>query len=191
MGIFSRGGSGTSGTCLISDGNVVLYRKDRPLAIVYEPPHPENEGGLVGGVIPTLTAGRLRISDWTPPGFVHADIELRPDAVHVVPVAALETACGSVGLPNVRGMDVPAARKALASHGWKPADFNGQDDNPHDHATRLREAGLSEFETCSGTGYGFCAVRYTHAGGAVLDVTTTGDEPAVSGYSVRCPAGRP
>ena len=192
VGIFSRGDNATSGTCLISDGNVVLYRDETPVAIVYEPPHPENEGGLVGGVVPTLTAGRLRISDWTPPGFVHADIELRPDAVRVVPVAALETACGSIGLPNIRGMDVPAARRALAPHGWKPADFNDQgDDNPHDYAARLRKDGLSEFETCSGTGYGFCAVRYTHPGGAVLDITTTGDEPAVSSYSVRCPDGHP
>lgn len=188
VGIFSRGGNATSGTCLVSDGNVVLYRGERPVAIVYEPPHPRNEGGLIGGVRPTLSAGRLRISDWTPPGFAHADIVLDANSIAVTGIAALETACGSIGLPNIRGMDIPAARKALAPHGWKPADFRGQDgDNPHDFATTMRNWGSIEFETCSGTGYGFCAVRYTHAGGAVLNVATTGDEPAVSSYEVRCP----
>lgn len=190
VGIFSRGGSATSGTCLISDGNVVLYRDGTPAAIVYEPPHPENESGLVGGVGETLTNGRVRISDWTPPGFVHGDIELRPDSITVVPVAAMETACGGIGLPNIRGKTVPEARKLLAPHGWKPKDFSdGEQDNPHDSATSLRAEGLSEFETCSGTGYGFCAVGYLHDSGASLNVTTVGEEYRVSSYDARCVTG--
>ena len=93
-----------------------------------------------------------------------------------------------MALPNIRGMDIPQARQVLAPHGWRPADFRGLDpENAFDAATRYRKQGLTEFETCSGTGYGFCALRYTHSDGAVLDVATTGDEPAVSGYRVQCP----
>lgn len=191
VGIFSRGEDAPSGTCLVSDGNVVLYRGGRPVAIIYEP-HADRSGGRIGGVLPSFTVGRLRISDWTPAGFAHADIVLEPRSVTVTEVAALEAVCGGTGLPNIRGMTLARARRALAAHGWEPADLRQPGDRDSDDlAARRRQAGWTELETCSGTGFGFCAARYGHPGGAVLDVTTLGEEPTVARYQVRClpPAG--
>lgn len=189
VGIFSRGGQATSGTCLIQDGNVVLYRGAQPVAIVYGPPANKDEGGQIGSVVSTLTPDRLRISDWTPAGFESADIVLAPDRIAVVAIAERETACGGITLPNLRGKSIAQARALLAPFGWKPADFGSSEDagDGYGGATDYRRAGLTEFETCSGTGYGFCSVRYTHAGGVVLGVTTIGEEPpTVSGYEVTC-----
>jgi hypothetical protein len=191
VGVFSRGGAATSGTCLISDGNIVLYRDHQPVAIVYEPSAAPDTAGRIGGVVTTLSPDRLRISDWTPPAYQSADIVLVADAITVAPIAAMETACGQVQVPNLRGLAIPAVRKALAPHGWKPAAFPNTDDTVLDAASTHRNAGLTEFETCAGTGYGFCSVRYIHATGTVLDVTTTGEDPEVSGYEVQCSAPAP
>lgn len=193
VGIFSRGGDATSGTCLVEDGNVVLFRGAQVVAIVYEPRRGAGEAGsgVIGGVVPALAPDRLRISDFTPVGFEHADLLLGKDSIAVVPVAASETACGGLVLPNLRGMRVPDARKALAPHGWAPAgDASLTADAPLDAAADFRKQGLTEYETCSGTGYGFCALRYRHPTGATLSVTTVGDDGSVSGYTVECPRGR-
>ena len=189
VGIFSRGESATSGTCLVQDGNVVVYRGDTPAAIVYEPPRADGEAGSIGGVVTTLSSERLRISDFTPAGFENADLLLGPDSVAVVPVAAMETACGSVALPNLRGKTIPQARKLLAPHGWRPAGEPEEGVSDLDAARGFRKQGLTEYESCSGTGYGFCSVRYAHPGGAVLHVTTVGDDGTVSTYGVDCPKG--
>lgn len=189
IGIFSRGGPATSGTCLINDGNIVLYRDNQPVAIVYEPAQPGDTAGRIGGVSTTLASDRLRISDWTPVGYQSADIVLAADAVTVAPIAAMETACGGqVKLPNLRGLAIPAVRKALAPHGWQPWVFTDTAVTRLDPASSYRHAGLTEFEACAGTGYGFCSVRYTHPAGPVLEVTTTGEEPQVSRYEVQCGA---
>lgn len=186
IGIFSRGGEATSGTCLVADGNVVVYRSGQPIAIVYQPRRGGEAGGRIGGVVPTLSSDRLRISDFTPPRFESADIVLSASSIVVTRIASMETACGGVQVPNLRGKGIPEVRKALAPLGWKPAVFRDTTDGGFDAAADFRKAGLTEFETCSGTGYGFCSVRYTHGDGPVLDITTTGDEPEVSGYHVQC-----
>lgn len=194
VGIFSRGGSGTSGTCLIEDGNVVLFRGAQPVAIVYEPRKRggvEQGAGAIGGVVPANAPDRLRISDFTPIGLENADLLLGADSIAVVPVAASETVCGGLVLPNLRGKTVPDTRKALAPHGWRPAgDPSVSTEAPLDAAAAFRKQGLTEYETCSGTGYGFCGLRYRHRSGAVLSVTTVGDAGTVSGYSVECPKAR-
>ncbi|MBC7990569.1 MAG: hypothetical protein H7Y19_13430, partial [Luteimonas sp.] len=193
IGVFSRGSQGTSGTCFIADGNIVIYRDARPVAIVYGDVPVDDEGGSIGGVVATLTAGRLRISDWTPVGSESADITLAPDRIDVVAIAEKETACGDITVPNIRGKSIPQARTLLAPFGWRPAVFGdaASKDNPYDAARDYRNEGLTEFETCSGTGYGFCSVRYDHRSGAVLGVTTVGDgTPTVSGVSVTCPKAR-
>lgn len=188
VGVFSRGGQGTSGTCFINDGNIVIYRAAQPVAIVYGDAPADDAGGPIGGVVKTLTANRLRISDWTPVGFEHADIVLAADRIQVLPIAAKETACGNVTIPNLRGKAIPEARKLLAPYSWSPARFPVDDAGAAigDAAAEYRKQGLTEFEGCSGTGYGFCNVGYTHRSGAVLDVTTVGDEPEVARYTVTC-----
>lgn len=186
VAIFSRGGQATSGTCLVEDGNVVLYRGGKVVAIVYEARREPNTSGSIGGVVPAHAPDRLRLSDFTPAGFQNADLLLRADAVAVVPVAASETVCG-VPVPNLRGMVIPGVRKALAPQKWAAAV---NPDSAQERSSDSRLQGFPEIEGCSGTGYGFCLVRYRHPRGAVLEITTTGDEPTVATYGITCPTGR-
>ncbi|MCL6711521.1 hypothetical protein M8R20_31475 [Pseudomonas sp. R2.Fl] len=190
VGAFSRGGEATSGTCFIADGNVFVFRGPALAAIVYgDPPEDAYSGGLVGGVAGTTLPDRVRITDRTPPDFAQADLRFGADAIDVVPVAERETFCGGLVIPNLRGKDIPEARKILAREGWRPAPHEAPEDAGYDAATGYRAEGMPEFETCSGTGYGFCVVNYDRADGAQLHVTTVGDEPpTVSAYDVRCTA---
>lgn len=191
VGAFSRGGEGTSGTCLIAGGNVFVFRGPALAAIVYgDPPEGEYVGGPIGGVAGTTLPDRVRITDRTPPNLAQADLRFTADAIEVVAVAERETFCGNLVVPNLRGMDIPKARKILAKAGWRPAPPAATDEEDRfDAAAGYRAKGLTEFETCSGTGYGFCAVNYERADGAQLHVTTLGDEPpTVSAYDVQCEA---
>jgi len=188
VGAFSRGGEGTSGTCFIADGNIFVFRGQALAAIVYgDPPEDEYSGGLIGGVAETTLPDRVRITDRTPPDFAQADLRFGTDVIAVVPVAERETFCGRLEVPNLRGKDIPEVRKILAREGWRPAPPEAPEEEGYDAATGYRAEGMPEFETCSGTGYGFCAVNYGHADGARLHVTTVGDEPpTVSAYDVQC-----
>lgn len=190
VGAFSRGGEGTSGTCFIADGNVFVFRGPALAAIVYgDPPEDEYVGGLIGGVAGTTLPDRVRITDRTSPDFAQTDLRLGADAIEVVPVAERETFCDGLVIPNLRGKDIPEARKILAREGWRPAPPEAPEEAGYDAATGYRAGGMPEFETCSGTGYGFCAVNYERADGAQLRVTTVGDEPpTVSAYDVQCKA---
>lgn len=187
VGAFSRGSEGTSGTCFIADGNIFVFRGQALVAIVYgDAPEDEYSGGLIGGVTGTTLPDRIRITDRTPPDLAQADLRFGVDTIAVVPVAERETFCGRLEVPNLRGKEIPEARKVLAREGWRPAPPEALDEG-YDAAKGYRAEGMPEFETCSGTGYGFCAVNYEHAGGARLHVTTVGDEPpTVSAYDVEC-----
>lgn len=77
----------------------------------------------------------------------------------IAPIAAMETACGGVVVPNLRGKTVPDARTLLASHGRRPDGHPDPGAGDLDAATGLRKQGLTEYEACSGTDYGFCTVR--------------------------------
>lgn len=187
---FSRGGEGTSGTCFIADGNIFVFHGQALAAIVYgDPPEDEYGGGLIGGVTGTTLPDRVRITDRTPPDIAHADLRFGADSITVVPVAERETFCGRLEIPNLRGKEIPEVRKLLARQGWRPDPPKAPEEEGYDAAKGYRAEGMPEFETCSGTGYGFCALNYAHAGGARLHVTTVGDEPpTVSAYDVQCTA---
>jgi hypothetical protein len=188
VGAFSRGEQGTSGTCMIEDGNIAIYRGDRLVAIVFGNPPGAEPTGLIGGVASTSDPKRIRISDWTPVDFENADIHFKKNTIAVVPLPEKETACGGIVIPNIRSMSIPKARKMLSGFGWRPAVFgqNAQEGDGYDGASDYRKEGLSEFETCSGTGYGFCSVRYEHGNGAKLDVVTAGEEATVARYQIQC-----
>lgn len=188
VGIFSRGHDGTSGACTISDGNVALYRGSKLVAIVYGDPGESDAGGIVGGVMGTLTQGRLRISDWTPPNYPSADIVLTADRIDVVPIADSEIACGGLVVPNLYGKPISSARVALKRQGWRPNDLRqpASEDDAYDLAAGYRADGLAEIESCAGTGYGFCAASYVHPSGSVLNVTSTEGPDSISSYSVAC-----
>ena len=183
VGIFSQGEQGTSGTCMVRDGNIAIYRGTQLLGIVYADTPKEGEMGDVGGVMKTPTPGRLRIGDFTPANYVSGDIVLAENGFEVVPLATSEKYCG-LDIPSLYGKEVPKARALLAKTGWKPKAPREEGEVSYPgHLT-----GEPEIADCSGTGYGFCSGGYAHPSGALMSFTTAGDGPAtIVSYDVTCP----
>ena len=188
VGIFSRGGNATSGICLIQNGNIAVWQGSQLLAGVYDAQVEQDAGGRVGGVTPLEGAPAVRIWDWIGAGPT-ADLVLADGELQLRPTAPSDSVCkGRNTVANVYGKPVPQARRLLARNGWKPLPPSAADaDNPHDPATRYRKQGMPEFESCSGTGMGYCGLNYRHANGARLMVTTIGDDHRVANWSVQCP----
>ena len=183
VGIFSRGEEGTSGTCMIQDGNIAIYKGKQLLGLVYGDKPEADSLSSVGGVIRTQIANRVRIGDFTPANYLSADIELSETGFKVVPLAASENYCG-MDVPNLYGKEVPQARALLAKSGWKPSPPREEGDAPP--SGHLSQE--PEIADCSGTGYGFCSGGYAHKSGAFLTFTTAGDGPAtIVSYDVNCP----
>ena len=185
VAIFSRGTAATSGTCLVQDGNVVVYRGDTPVAIVYGDPPPPHSNGRIGAISRPPSPDRVRIDDGTPLARDAGDLLLAPDRISVVPLPDRETLCGDLTVPRIEGDSIAQARNALRPFGWLPVKQARPTGD--DRLADLHRAGLDEVETCSGTGFGFCRLHYRHASGALLDVTTSGDPPAVSAFEATCP----
>lgn len=175
---------GTSGSCELLDGNVGIFRGDRLLAVIYAE-DPEKQ--LIGYASPFGTGLRLWSGDFLSAPM--ADVAVTPAGVAIVPLAASESVCnGAASVPLIYGLPIDHARQALAAAGWQP--IAGQT-NPASYAAEIAAAGVPEVEDCSGTGFGYCAYRYTGPAGE-LGVTTMGEIaedgtlPAVVGYGVDC-----
>ena len=183
VGIFSRGEEGTSGTCMVQDGNIAVYKGQQLLGLVYGDTPEADSLSPIGGIIKTQIANRVRIGDFTPANYLSADIELSETGMKVVPLAASENYCG-LDVPNLYGKEVPQARALLAKSGWKPSPPREEGDAPP--SGHLSQE--PEIADCSGTGYGFCSGGYAHKSGAFLSFTTAGDGPAtIVSYGVNCP----
>ncbi len=192
--------SGTSMTCLRSDGGIALFRDGVLRALVQErrrpPPAVERDAIALFGMRPTLLGalepldqGGFRIFDGDYVGRAVADLQVAPDgSVSITPQAAVDTVCGGrLQLPNIHNMPINRARANLVDHGWVPTLRSS--DNPPETAREVGfvKQGLPEVETCSGTGVGYCNFAY-HKAGAVLTVTTAGEasNPPVVGYRMQC-----
>ena len=189
VAIFNEAGDGTSGSCLVVDGNVLVYRGEQLVAIAYGPPTAEEHAvGDIGAITATTMPNTIRI--W--PGSVGApvaDLNLTATGLAVTATASEEAFCdGHVRVPGIYGMTLKEARPRLKAFGWAPSppkdDANA--DPSIDLAAHLRKEGWIEVHDCAGTGFGFCGVEYRHKNGALLEVTTV-EGPSVIDYSARCP----
>ena len=100
-------------------------------------------------------------------------------------IASEDTVCqGRAKVPNVYGMPIDKARKALAAKGWNPVRAKASGD-PRQAA--LFKRGVIETDDCSGTGLAYCSYSYASATGK-LSLTTMGEDdlPSVADYSVKC-----
>lgn len=172
----------TSGACELSKGNVAFFEGGVLKAIAYG----AGKGPMIGRILPTGD-GDLRIWDGDiVPGPV-ADVRISGDGgLAIGKVAAEEKVCGGKAVvPNIYGMPINRARAALQKAGWKPVAAAPEGEDPRLEA--LVAQGVVEAESCSGTGFGFCAFNYRGPAGT-LGVTTVGDGefPSVSSYGVAC-----
>jgi hypothetical protein len=185
VSIFNEAGDGTSGLCLIIDGNVVVYRGGQLLAIAYGE-RVEDTVGILGGVSATGFANRVRLWPGSE-GSPVADLVLTSGGLAVSQIAEEEPACdGRVTLPNIYDLDIGKARARLMQHGWIPVPALADEIDTWDRVKEMRAKGWVEVQGCSGTGMGYCGLDYRHASGATLSVTTAGDESSVIYYSAQC-----
>lgn len=176
----------TSGTCFVQDGNVGIFKGGQLLAVAYGARGAKQS---IGKVSP-LEGGAVRVWSSDPLTQPLGDIQRENSGylMRLGTTAPLETFCsGRATVPNVYGMGIDKARRALMQTGWTPVPGDGGDDNRFGIEKELRKKGIVEVEGCSGTGFGFCSFSYKGAAGT-LSVTTVGDSefPTVSGYSAQC-----
>lgn len=135
----------------------------------------------------TTRPGRLRLwsEEYSPP---LGDLVASGDGAVVAPLAASESWCDGIIVPNVYGLRIAAARLRILRAGWRPAP-QAAADIAEVGAVRdfdFRRAGIVEVEVCSGTGFGLCLFNYRHPRGARLQVQTAGEDEAVVDQQVIC-----
>lgn len=173
----------TSSACALSKGNVAFFEGGVLKAIAFG----DGKGPAIGRIVRTGDQG-LRIWDGDIlPGPV-ADVRVDDDGgIAIGKVAAEEKVCGGKGVvPNIYGMPINRARAALQKAGWSPIAA-GAPEGEDPRLEALVAAGVVEAESCSGTGFGFCAFNYRGPAGT-LGVATVGEGefPSVSSYGVDC-----
>ncbi|AXB78377.1 hypothetical protein [Novosphingobium sp. P6W] len=178
---------GTSGSCLLTEGNVGLFKDGMLKAIVYMGKRPGTATSI--GSLKRIDGNAIRIldGDFVPQPL--ADIRFAQDgAVTVAALPKSDTVCGGKGtLPNIQGMPINKAHSILAKAGWVPSPSLPGGEQRDDRAAELFDNGIKEAESCSGTGFGYCSFGYIGHSGR-LSVTTVGDAewPTVSSYGVTC-----
>ncbi|MBR8234765.1 hypothetical protein K6W26_27680 [Burkholderia sp. AU42008] len=179
--------AGTSAICFARNGNIGVFDGATLVALAYT----ARKAGWQLGSADRLENGALLIWGGDGPAPPVGELHEQNGELRLTPVAAESTHCnGRAVVPNVYGKPLDAARKILIAHGWQPLRPRDKPD-AMDGATTLAKHGIVEAEACSGTGMGYCALRYRNAAG-VLGVTTVGGEPdrpsanTVIDYQVAC-----
>jgi hypothetical protein len=174
---------GTSGSCLLDQGNIAFYRDGALRAIAYAA-----KGAQASiGSIRSLEGQGVRISDGDFLPQPVADIEFAKDgAIAITTLAASEKLCnGEATVPNIYGLPINRASATLRKAGWTPNPPAGEERD--ERAEEMGTNGLPEAADCSGTGFGYCSFSYKGKAGT-LSVTTVGEDewPGVVGYDVAC-----
>ncbi|NJM51583.1 MAG: hypothetical protein HC843_12530 [Sphingomonadales bacterium] len=172
---------GTSGICFAKDGNIALFNDGNLAAIAYS----VKGADLVLGSISLISgkSGEYYINDGNGPYAPLAKLTVNDGIAEIMPLPEQESYCSDEAIvPNIYGKKITDGRNALLKAGWKPL---GDKDGGAEHLLRL---GISEVESCSGTGYGFC--RYSYGkGDMTLWMTSVGEEYNIVSQSVNCGAG--
>ena len=176
----------TSGTCELLDGNVGLYQGGQLVALLYST---QPDKVMIGRIRPFGDGLRVLSGDVLPG--TTADLVRTLDAVSVTPPAAEEPVCnGTATVPGIETLPIDKARVLLQGAGWKPVPGDPTQQRLG-WARDLAAAGVPEVEDCSGTGFAFCAFRYSGAAGDLTVVTAgeggeDGSLPTVARYGVDC-----
>jgi len=174
--------AGTSGTCNITEGNVAVFDGDKLLALAYG----KSAEDTAIGNLTALEGSAVRVWDGDIASSPVGDLRVEPDGtLRLAKVADEDSVCkGQAKVPNVYNMPIDKARKALADKGWKPVRGGA---SPEPRQAALVKRGITEAESCAGTGLAYCDFGYAGPAGR-LTLTTVGDNalPRVSDYDVKC-----
>lgn len=176
---------GTSGSCLLGEGNIALFRGGDVQAIA----HAAEGTTLSIAYIQPLESGDIRILDGDFLTQPVADMRFGANgSVRIEKLAASERVCNGGGqVPNIHGLPINRARAMLTEAGWEPSPARPAGGRADGRASALADRGLIEVDDCSGTGFGYCAFVYEGKAG-ILTVITAGDDewPTVARYSADC-----
>jgi hypothetical protein len=179
---------GTSGSCAIQQGNIGVFEGASLKAIVYT----ERKSDELIGVLAPLESGNLRLWSGGYLAYPVADISAGSIGLIVGKVAEQDSYCGGMAIvPNIFDLSITDAREKLQGAGWKPVP---QPKEEGGQQVQLHDMGITETESCSGTGFAFCRYVYETAA-AKLDLRTVGElslpdyQPGVANYSVTCKGG--
>ncbi|MCA8238913.1 hypothetical protein [Burkholderia cenocepacia] len=179
--------AGTSAICFVRNGNIGVFDGTTLVALGYT----ARKAGWQLGTVDRMENGALLVWGGNGPGAPVGELHEASGGLRLTRVAAERTFCdGRAVVPNVYAKPLDVARRILIAHGWQPLRPREKPD-AMDGAATLAKHGIVEAEACSGTGVGYCALRYRNAAG-VLGVTTVGGEPdepsanTVIDYQVGC-----
>lgn len=182
--------SGTSGSCLLTQGNIGIFQNDTLQAVIYA--DASQPSGL--GTVEAVEGNRIRIFDGDYLPVPVADLRIIDNDLLILSnVAERDSFCdGKATAPNVYGLPIHLARRLLLAEGWQPAA------NPPDaeesvvsgYVEHLRKT-MPEVQECSGTGFGFCNWEYRKDSDQALSVTTAGEaaddsSPQIVSFTVGC-----
>jgi hypothetical protein len=180
----------TSGTCELIDGNVGFYSGDQLVALLYGTLTDE---AMIGRIRPFGDTG-LRVLSGDVLPYTMADLTVDSSSLIVTDPAAEEPVCtGTATVPQIEGLPIDEARAVLQRSGWTPIPGDPAK-HAFSQATEIAAAGVPEVEDCSGTGFAFCAYRYSSPAGDLSVITAgeggeSGGLPLVARYSVDCKPG--
>nr|WP_249183261.1 hypothetical protein [Burkholderia cenocepacia] len=179
--------AGTSAICFVRNGNIGVFDGTTLVALGYT----ARKAGWQLGSVDRMENGALLVWGGNGPGAPVGELHEASGGLRLTRVAAERAFCdGRAVVPNVYAKPLDVARRILIAHGWQPLRPREKPD-AMDGAATLAKHGIVEAEACSGTGVGYCALRYRNAAG-VLGVTTVGGEPdepsanTVIDYQVGC-----
>lgn len=180
---------GTSAHCIVDQGNIGIFNGTKLVALAYAP---QGSRESIGKII-ALDGGGLRVWSGDILSAPVGDIQVQGQLLRLGALATEDSFChGKVLVPNIYDLPIDKARKILIGKGWKPvASKPVPDPEVFAREANFVKHGIVEVDSCSGTGYAFCAFNYKSPGGR-LSVTTAGegdetrDTPDVVDYDVRC-----
>ena len=163
----------TSGVCQVEQGAIALFDGDRLVAFATA----KDPKTVSIGQLSSRDNGTLLVGDGEGPVAPIALLREEQGKLILAALPAEERLCaGTARLPNVYGKPIRAARSRLLAAGWQPAPQPTEDGADFGREADMRKAGITELESCSGTGYGFCNFEYVGKAGR-LSITTVGEDP--------------
>ena len=175
---------GLSGSCIISQGNVAIFKAGELVGVIYTSLKDDELIGKLwiaeGGVVQLLNP---LFQSW-------ADIKILKDKIQIEYKASVQSFCnGAVIVPNVVGEPIREARQSLIEFAWEPTIQT--EEVVLSFVEEMRQSRIVETIDCAGTGFGYCSFEYENAN-ASLYVTTSeqtvpvGYDDVVLYYGVSC-----
>lgn len=181
---------GTSAMCFARNANIAVFEGEALVALAYsKQPDREDDRSPLSKVTPLEDGSGLQVLT-DPPGAPLGELKGHAKALRLTARGSEHAFCdGKTIVPDIYDKGIDRARKLLLARGWTP-EPPADPPREYDLAHRMAARGLTEAETCSGTGVGYCGWSY-RGKAARLGVTTVGGDadPAgniVVGYGVTC-----